>query len=176
MPGKAIGIELNLGYPGTVSRSVDTIITPKIVKSVITADKETEPSIGFGEPVVLNTDNSYSRFGADGTAATFAGIAVREIKQATDYYSASGEYLPGEVCDVLNRGSVTVLCNNGTPTAGGKVYIRIKENISVPNGVVGQFEAVADGENTVEILNLKWTTGKKDSNNVAEVTVLTRTI
>ena len=69
-----------------------------------------------------------------------------------------------------------VLCNNGTPTAGGKVYIRTKENGSVPNGVIGQFEAVADAENTVEIPNLKWTTGKKDSNNVAEVTVLTRTI
>lgn len=176
MPGKAIGIELNLGYPGTVSRSVDAIITPKVIKSDVTSGKETELPIAFGEPAVLNADNTYSRFGADSTVDTFAGVAVREIKQATDYYAASGEYLPNEVCDVLNRGSVTVLCNNGTPTAGGKVYIRIKENVAVPNGVIGQFEAEADGANTVEIPNLKWTTGKKDSNNVAEVTVLTRTI
>ena len=176
MPGKAIGIELNLGYPGTVSRSVDAIITPKVIKSDVSSGKETELPIAFGEPVVLNADNTYSRFATDSTADKFIGIAVREIKQATDYYSASGEYLPNEVCDVLNRGSIMVLCNNGTPTAGGKVYIRIKENVSVPNGVIGQFEAVADGENTVEIPNLKWTTGKKDSNNVAEVTVLTRTI
>lgn len=176
MPGKAIGIELNLGYPGTVSRSVDAIITPKVIKSNVTSGKETELPIAFGEPVILNSDNTYSRFGATGTAETFVGIAVREIKQATDYYAASGEYMPNEVCDVINRGSVTVLCNNGTPTAGGKVYIRIKENATVPNGVIGQFEAEEDGENTVEIPNLKWTTGKKDSNNVAEVTVLTRTI
>ncbi|AIY82182.1 hypothetical protein U728_3750 (plasmid) [Clostridium botulinum 202F] len=176
MPGKAIGIELNLGYPGTVSRSIDAIITPKVVKSNIASGKETELPIAFGAPVILNADNTYSRFAANSTADIFAGIAVREIKQATDYYAASGEYLPNEVCDVLNRGSVTVLCNNGTPTAGGKVYIRIKENVSIPKGVIGQFEAVADGENTVEIPNLKWTTGKKDSNNVAEVTVLTRTI
>lgn len=176
MPGSVIGKELNLGYAGTVSRSADTIITPKIVKSVIQEKKETAESILFGEPVILNDDNSYSRFGANGTAAAFAGIAVREIKQATDYYSASGEYLPNEVCDVLNRGSIMVLCNNGTPTAGGKVYIRIKENVSFPNGVIGQFEAVADGDNTIEIPNLKWTTGKLDANKIAEVTVLTRTI
>lgn len=176
MPGRAIGIELNLGYPGTVSRSVDSIITPKIVKSTIEGNKETEPPILFGEPAVLNSDNTYSRFGADGTADTFAGIAVREVKQAIDYYAGSGSYLPNEVCDILNRGSVTVFCNNGTPTAGGKVYIRNKENPAIPAGVVGQFEAEADGTNTVEIPNLKWTTGKKDSNNVAEVTVLTRTI
>lgn len=176
MPGRAIGKELNLGYAGTVSRSVDTIITPKIVKSVIVSDKETEPQILFGDPVILNDDNTYSRFGAVGTASNFVGIAVREIKQAVDYYTGMGAYLPNEVCDVLNRGSITVFCNNGTPKAGGKVYIRTKENVATPNGVVGQFEAVADGTNTVEIPNLKWTTGKLDANKIAEVTILTRTI
>lgn len=169
MPGSVIGKELNLGYAGTVSRSIDTIITPKIIK-------ENSNPILFGEPVVLNSDNSYSRFEEDGTAEKFVGIAVREIKQASDYYSAEGSYLPGEICDVLNRGSITVLCNVGTPTAGGKVYIRTKANESFPNGVIGQFEADADGENTIEIPNLKWTTGKLDSNKIAEVTVLTRTI
>lgn len=176
MPGKAIGKELNLGYAGTVSRSVDTIITPKVVKSVVTDGKETESQIPFGDPVILNDDNTYSRFGATGTATNFVGIAVREIKQAVDYYAASGTYLPNEVCDVLNRGSVTVFCNNGTPKAGGKAYIRIKDNVDKPNGVVGQFEAEADGSNTLEIPNLKWTTGKLDANRIAEVTILTRTI
>lgn len=176
MPGRAIGIELNLGYAGTVSRSVDTIITPKVVKSVIAGETETEPQILFGEPVILNSDNTYSRFGASGTASTFAGIAVREVKQAIDYYAGSSAYLPGETCDALNRGSITVLCNNGTPTSGGKVYIRITANAAIPDGVVGQFEAAADGANTVEIPNLKWTTGKLDSNKVAELTILTRTI
>lgn len=176
MSGSVIGKELNLGYAGTVSRSADAIITPKIIKSVIHEKKETAEPILFGEPVVLNNDNSYSRFGANGTATTFVGIAVREIKQATDYYSACGSYLPGEICDVLNRGSIMVRCNVGTPTAGGKVYIRTKGNVSVPNGVIGQFEAAADGSNTIEIPNLKWSNGKLDANKIAEVTVLTRTI
>ncbi|EKQ56276.1 MULTISPECIES: hypothetical protein [unclassified Clostridium] len=174
MPGSAIGIELNLGYPGSVSRSIDTIITPRPVKSVVTEGNETQPSILFGEPVILNTDNTYSRFGASGTAATFAGIAVREVKQATDYYAGCGSYLPGEIMDVIERGSVTVKCNAGTPTSGGKVYVRTAVNTSIPTGVVGQFEAEADGTNTVEITNARWKTGKKDSNNVAELTILTR--
>lgn len=174
MPGSAIGIELNLGYPGTVSRSIDTIITPRAVKSAVTDGKETEPSILFGEPVILNGDNTYSRFGAGGTAATFVGIAVREVKQATDYYSGCGSYLPGEVMDVIERGSTTVKCNLGTPAAGGKVYIRIKANTAKPTGVVGQFEAEADDTNTVEIANARWKTGKIDSSKVAELTILTR--
>jgi hypothetical protein len=174
MPGSAIGIELNLGYPGTISRSIDTIITPRAVKSAVENEKETEPSILFGEPVILNDDNTYSRFGANGTAATFAGIAVREVKQATDYYAASGSYLPGETMDVVERGSVTVKCNVGTPASGGKVYIRVKENAAIPTGVIGQFEAAADGTNTVEITNARWKTGKIDVNKVAELTILTR--
>ena len=174
MPGSAVGIELNLGYAGTVSRSVDTIITPRTVKSVVTDGVETEPSILFGEPVVLNTDNTYSRFGADGTATTFAGIAVREVRQATDYFAAAGSYLPGSIMDVLERGSMTIKCNVGTPTAGGKIYIRKVDNVAIPSGIVGQFEAEADSTNTLEIPNLRWKTGKMDSNRIAEVTILTR--
>lgn len=174
MPGSVIGLSLNLGYAGSFSRSVDNITTPRIVKSVISNGAETQPDIAFGEPVILNTDNTYSRFGSTGTAATFAGVAVREVKQATDYYSAAGTYKPGEVCDVLTRGSITVKCNAGTPTAGGKVYVRITANASVPTGVVGQFEAAADSTNTIEITNARWKTGKVDANGIAELTILNR--
>ncbi|EHN17031.1 structural cement protein Gp24 [Clostridium sporogenes] len=176
MPGAAIGIELNLGYPGTVSRSVDTIITARRLQSKIEGDKETASSILFGEAVILNEDNTYSKFGEGNTANDFVGIAVREVKQTTDYYSSSGAYFPNEIMDVLNRGSITVNCNNGNPTAGGKVFIRIKENPTFPLGIVGQFEAIADADNTIEIPNLKWATNKLDKNRVAEVTILTRTI
>lgn len=176
MSGKAIGIELNLGYPGTVSRSVDTIITARKLQSKIQDGKETASPIFFGEAVILNEDNTYSKFGEGNTSNDFVGIAVREVKQTTDYYSSTGSYLPNEIMDVLNRGSITVNCNNGTPTAGGKVFIRIKENPSIPYGKIGQFEAIADADNTVEIPNLKWATNKLDKNKVAEVTILTRTI
>jgi hypothetical protein len=168
MPGTAIGLSLNLGYAGSVSRDNDNIITPRIVNSA-SAD------IVFGEPVIINPDNTYTRFGSTGTAATFAGIAVREVKQATDYYAASSSYKANEVCDVLERGSISVKCNAGTPTAGGKVYVRIVANATIaPNGVVGQFEAAADGTNTIEITNARWKTGKIDANGIAELTILSR--
>ncbi|WNF07259.1 structural cement protein Gp24 [Brevibacillus borstelensis] len=168
MPGSVIGKSLNLGYPGNISRSADAIIDNRVVKPTDTEN------INFGDPVVLNDDNTYSKFGATGTAATFGGIAVREVKQSTDYFSAQGFYAPGQPCDVATRGTLTVVCNVGTPKAGGSVYIRTATNAAIPDGVIGGFEAAADGANTVEIPNLKWTTGKLDANKVAEVTILTR--
>jgi hypothetical protein len=168
MPGTAIGKVLNLGYPGNVSRGVDTVIENRFVRPTDTAN------INFGDPVVLNSDNTYSAFGATGTAATFAGIAVREVKQNTDYFTAQGSYKPGEACDVLQRGSATIKVNVGTPTANGNVYVRIAANGSIPNGVVGGFEASADGANTVQLTNIKFKTGKIDANKVAEITILSR--
>lgn len=169
MPGTAIGKNLNYGYPGTVSRSADAIIENRFVKS-----SDTNP-IPFGAPVILNSDNTYSAFLATGTAATFAGIAVREAKTNTTYVTnASGTYQPGEPCDVLERGSATIQVNVGTPTANGTVYVRIATNAAIPNGVIGGFEATADGTNTVALTNVKFKTGLIDTNNVAEVTILSR--
>ncbi len=174
MPGASIGKILNLGYPGSVSRQVDAVIDNRPVKSNIVSNVEQEPSIVFGDPVVLNSDNTYTKFGASNTAAQFSGIAARQVKQATDYYPTTGSYLPGEPCDVISRGSVTVTCNVGTPTAGGKVYLRIAENVAIPAGIVGGFEAAADGTNTIEITNARWTTGDIDANKTAELTLLSR--
>ncbi|WP_419877680.1 structural cement protein Gp24 [Brevibacillus centrosporus] len=168
MPGKVIGKSLNLGYAGTVSRSADAIISSRMVK-----EADTDP-INFGEAVVLNGDNTFSKFGAGGTAVTFAGVAVREVKQTTDYFASQGYYSPGQPCDVIERGSVTVVCNVGTPTAGGDVYVRVAANAAIPTGVIGGFEAAADGANTVKLTGVKWKTGKLDPNKVAEITILSR--
>lgn len=168
MPGTAIGKILNLGYPGNVARGVDTIIENRFVQ-----DTDTD-NINFGDPVVLNSNNTYSAFGATGTAATFSGIAVREVKQNTDYFLSGGFYKAGQPCDVLQRGSATIKVNVGTPTSNGAVYVRIAANAAIPNGVVGGFEAAADGTNTVQLTNVRFKTGKLDANNVAEVTILSR--
>jgi hypothetical protein len=169
MPGTAIGKALNYGYPGTVSRSVDAIISNRPLRVTDTA------SANFGDPVVLNTDNTYSFFGSTGTAAAFAGVAVREVKQSTSYLnSAQGTYSPGQPTDVIERGAVIVACNVGTPTAGGAVYIRIVLNGAIPLGLVGGFETAADGTNTILLTNAKWTTGKIDANKSAEITMISR--
>lgn len=164
MPGTTIGKNLNYGYPGSVSRSIDAVITNKLSKG----------KIAFGVPVILNNDNTYSTFGATNTADDFVGIAVREVKQAISYNASSSGYLDKERTDALNRGYICIKVNNGTPTANGKVYIRIKANASIPNGVIGEFEAVEDGENTIELTNVRFTSGELDANKVAEVTILSR--
>ena len=164
MPGYAIGKSLNLGYEGNVSRSVDAIITARKARE----------KIGFGKPCILNQDNTYSPFGASNTAGQFVGVAVREVKQAISYTESVNAYEANERCDVISRGTVNVKINNGTPTAGGKVYIRTVVNEDVSKGIVGEFEAVADTGKTIELTNAIFTTGKVDANGIAEITILSR--
>ncbi len=166
MSGTVVGKQLNFGYPGTISRSVDAIVINRLSKGEIT----------FGEPVVLNADNSISKFGESNVADDFVGVAVREVKQATEYATGKASYLDKERTDALVRGSVCVKINAGTATAGGKLHIRIKENSAIPDGVIGGFEAEADGLNTVELKGVRFTCGKIDSNKVAEITILERRI
>ena len=168
MPGAAIGISMNYGYPGSFARNGDCIIMNRFVKSTDAAG----PS--FGDPVILNTDNTYSVFGAAGTMAAFAGVAVREVRQASAYAAIDGQYDPGQPCDVIERGSVSVVCRVGTPTAGGAVYVRTAVNAAIPAGVVNGFETAADGGNTIQLTNCRWATGLKDANNVTELTIIGR--
>lgn len=164
MPGKVIGKHMNLGYAGKISRDADVIVENRMVK-LETAD------IAFGKGVILNTNNTYELFGATGTAAAFAGIAIAGVKQATDYYSNEVVYKAGQGCDVLVRGSATIVCAVGTPAAGGKVYIRVTADTGK---YVGDWEATSDGAKTIEITNARWTTGYLDVNKVAEVTLVER--
>lgn len=172
MPGKVIGIKMNTGYVGTVSASADAIIQARIAKKLIK----------FGEPVVLvAAENKYLGVadsvagGTSFTAPQFAGIAVREVVQANVYDpQETPGYAANSVVDVLTRGQCTVLCQRGTPTAGGTVYVRTVANDSYPTAVVGGFEADDDSGKVVALTNVQWTTGNMNADKVAEVTVLTR--
>lgn len=168
MPGSSIGITMNIGYPGSFARNADCII---LNRGVLATDVN---NVAFGDPVVLNSDNTVSKFGATNTAAQFAGVAIREIKQAQDYYTPAGYYKPGTQADILTRGGICVQVNNGTPTAGGAVYLRtVAGSLATP---VGGFEAAAasDGGTTILLTNAVFTTGNIDANNIAEITILTR--
>lgn len=165
MPGKVIGIALNNGYVGTVSATADCIIQNRIADGVIS----------FGNAVTLTTDNRYKAAGADFTAATFAGIAVREVVQANTFDPQSNpDYLDAMPCDVLTRGQCTVRVARGTPVSGGPVYVRIAANSAYPSSAIGDLEATADGSNSILLTNVEWTTGVVDANSVAEITIKTR--
>lgn len=174
MSGKAIGISMNYGFPGTYARTPDDIVTSRQLK-------EGSAPVPFGIALMANADNTYSAVDETFTVDKFGGVALRVVKQAISYTEQNmTEYKALDLVSALNRGAVVVTCNHGTPTAGGKVYLRIKASAAVPTGIVGGFEAeeeaVAEGgaATTVLIPNLQWTNGYVDANGVAEITILTR--
>lgn len=166
MPGKVIGKQFDLGYPGSISRSIDSIVRSGVVA--------TGQTISFGDPVTMSATGDISLLSTGSTADKFSGIAVREVKQATNYLGdTTVQYLAGQPIDFLTRGPIMVICRAGTPTAGGKVYVRVAAATS--DKPLGGFEAAADSTNTIELANVVWTTGKMNATEkVAEVTVLKR--
>ena len=184
MPGAAIGVNLSLGFAGKVSRNPLNKINARMVKSILDGNgAETMASIPFGAAVVTNADNTYSLFGATGvgvsaaTYANFGGIAVSEVKQSMTYgYGANvsgGQFEPNTPCDVLQIGTTTVICTEGTPTANGLVYIVTVAGTTSP---LGAFVATAtpDGGTAVQITNARFTSGKQDSSGITEIVLLTQ--
>lgn len=166
MKGQTIGKNMAHGYAGSYSRQPDMIVD--------THPLEGSAAVKFGAALVYGTAGAVAPFEASGTAAKFLGVAVREVKSATDYLNQNeGSYQPGEAVPVMKRGCVNVICQNGTPAADGTVYVRVTENPSYPNAVVGGFEAAADSANSVALTNAKWK-GTADANGVAELCILTR--
>lgn len=167
MPGKVIGTALNNGYPGTISRSGDEVSKSRPVKTGTA-------NIYFGDPVILNTDGTIERFGATGTDAKFAGIAMRKVKSALTYVDQAAYYAALELADILQRGSVTVKVTEGTPAIGGKVYVC---TVAGTTAAVGDILATATpagvGATAVEITNVLFNS-TKDTNGVAEIAILTR--
>lgn len=168
MPGTTIGASFGNGFAGTYAQQPDMIIDTHPVKG-------NSAAIVFGEPALLNSDGTVSRFGATGTATTFVGVASREVKSASSFtdQNAGGQYGPGEAAAIFKRGGISVICNVGTPAPGGTVYVRVTANGSVPAGVVGGFEATADDTKTVALTNCVWGT-TKDANGVATLIIKTR--
>jgi hypothetical protein len=194
MPGAVIGLSMGLGYPGSYSRNGDCIIEARPVLSTDSAGPN------FGDAVVLVQDSTGGTFSAaqiakanahptvmtQGANYCFAGVAVREVKTMKSFVvqpSASavlGGYAPSEICDVLVRGSVVVAIQNPSVAAivaGGSVFLRL---IAGTGTVIGAFEPVADGGNTVQLTNCFFTTGvtsvDANGNTLAEITIINRNI
>lgn len=165
MPGTVIGKNLNFGYPGQISRQGDEISRTRPVK-------KGAANIPFGAAVEIGADGTCTLLGAGaGTAAAFAGVAMRRVKSALVYPDQNhGYYEANENCDILERGAVMVECVAGNPTVGGAVHVY---KAAVSGHKMGEFAAAADATNTVQLTNAKWATGK-DANNVAEVVIVTR--
>lgn len=166
MPGTAIGLSLGNGYPGSYSRMPDDVVKPKPLSG-------DTPAV-FGTAAILNDDDTYKAADATLTAQNFAGIFVREVKQASDVFASQGAYYKNDPADVMLRGETVIKLARGTPKAGGTVYYRIAANEDISGSAVGDFEATADGSNTVALPNVVFSTGKVDGNNVVEIVIKTR--
>ena len=157
MPGKVIGKSLNYGYPGQIARTGDEVSRTFPVKS---------GPINFGQAVQLNADGLAIPF-----AGEFAGVAMRRVKSALSYMGQNlGQYIEGDACDVLERGSITVKVVAGTAKPGGKVHVY---KTAAAGKAVGDFAAVADTTLTTELTDVKFVT-PADANGVAEIVILNR--
>lgn len=169
MKGQTIGKTMPYGYAGSYSRQPDMVVD--------TAPLAGAEELPFGAPVVMGTDGSAKAWGESSAAADFWGVAVREVKSSLNYLNQNqGVYRPGEAVPVMKRGCVNVICQAGTPTPGGRVYIRTKANAAKPKAVIGGFEAAEDKSDSVtyttELTNCQWK-GAADANGVAELRILT---
>lgn len=184
MPGTAIGKNLSLGYAGKVSRNPNNKINSRMVKSILDGSgNETMAVVPFGATVVMNTDNTYSLFGATGSGvsapsfANFGGIAVSEVRQSMSYgYGvnvSAGQFEPNTPCDVLQVGTATVFCTEGTPTANGLVYIVTAAGSTSPVGSLVATAAPAGGT-AVQLTNARWVSGKQDPSGITEIVLLTQ--
>lgn len=172
------------GFPGKVTRLGERVIAARQVLSTTTNP------IPFGTGVVIVPDStggtyqSIADFIAGSgtfTAGKFAGVAIAEVETTGPYTSyqqpsspLTGSYLQGLMAEVLERGSIAVQINVGTPQSQGTVYVRTELNGGIPAGIVGDFEAAADGSNTVALVGVVFRTGVLDANNIAEITMLER--
>ena len=167
MSGKVIGKSLNHGFAGQFARTPDMIIVTR----------SAEGEIKFGDVVIAGTTGMQVKKADNTTTATnVIGIAGAEVKSAYNYFEQSeGAYADKEAVAVLERGSISAECKNGTPTINGKVYIA-KTASAFSGAEVGDLAAEVSGTaNTdyVELTNCKWG-GEKDANGVAELVFLSR--
>ncbi len=154
MPATVIPVKgLYLGFVGNISNEGYSLRTARLVEPTDTL------SLAFGETAVLNSDNTYSSlasFLSKGlglfTASTPLGLAASNVNinptyaitGSEDVLTPGGVYLPSAMADVLVQGTINVVAQNGTPVAGGSVYVRTALNAALTGAVVGGLEAAVD--------------------------------
>lgn len=159
--GHTIGTDFLLGFPGTVSKHVDAIKDSYVNKS--------GAAVGFGVPVVLDaTKAGVIPWASTSVAADLVGFTIRTVKHEQTYGGNDPAYLASEETDVMLRGSMAVLVTTGTPTKGGKVYLR-----KATGAIVCAAEG-SGGADTIQLANVIFSHNGKDANNCTEITILTR--
>lgn len=151
---------LVLGPIGSISQTDFPLISPRQVNPTDTLN------INFGDPFVLNPNNSYSsvaQYILSNSVAAFIALMnqatpsyalglARDAVETNGYYPLNGGtnmpagfYGPGMMVNGLTRGTISAAVNNGTPVgAGAPIYLRTTLDGAIPAGVVGGIEGVQD--------------------------------
>jgi len=167
----AIPFRMGAGVPGDVNRTHPADIPPFLVDP-------TNPPAGYGVPALINTASNGLRgvLATDTTITDVDAVTVRpypiQASAGTNYGAAAfGGATPPtqQPIDALVSGYIMVQVPAGqSPTKKGTVYIWI--GAAGGGHVVGGFEAVNGGANTVAITNPKvYFNSPADANGVCEL-------
>lgn len=154
--GRLEGKDAHFGWAGNYARQSDMIVS-------------TYPNVGtrditFGRPVISVPTGGYmgTNIGgvalADGTttADNFMGFAISRVKANTtstliDQFKEGGGYAPFEEAAILQRGSISVLVDEGTPEKGGTMWIRTVTASGGDGTDIGNICASEPAEGGIEI-------------------------
>lgn len=154
------------GVVGAITRVDNTVVEPGMLDA-------TTPPTAFGQPVKINpATGKFQLMGAAAVAGDFYGILTRIVPSISGTLGqafADGAPNADQIQGIATRGYVNVACVIGTPVRDGIVYVRIVDGGA--GKPVGQYEATADGANSVAVTELVWATNGKDSTNIAEVRI-----
>jgi hypothetical protein len=165
----AFTFRMPVGYPGDVNRAEIASVEAQQITPFGTSGAP--PAAGLA--VVIDATSGMVRVPTTGDVANaIYGVLVREYpQQSTLQVDALGNYVPVAqgACSVLKRGYIMVQLGGTTPaTKNGAVFVRIAG--AATGKVIGDFEALADGGNTVALpTNTCYFTGAADSNGITEL-------
>lgn len=146
------------GFAGTISRSDSLTVEQELI------DSGTPPTAyGRFAKVVAGKIQPI----ASGDAATVVyGLTVRPYpaQSTTNALGASAPPTSG-VIDILRRGFMSVVLDNGTAAKGAAVYVRVTVNGGLG---VGNIETAADSAKCVAVAGCTFT-GPADANGIVEI-------
>ena len=131
-------------------------------------------SINQGETLLAQFRHLHAgslKIAAGDTAASFYGVLTRVApSESGGLAQAFGDGVPSTTHfqGVIVKGYVAVKCAQGNPSRGGAVYMRVT---AATGKNVGDFEAVADGANSVLLPGVIWAISYKDANDIAEIRI-----
>lgn len=158
------------GIPGDVTRTDESNVEPAMLIAASGVFAQ-----AYGIPVKYVAGGIQQFNGGSETAASFAGILIREVPSEAGDIQSDQQFVPTvpyakQVQGLLVRGYCSVLCGAGTPARGGVVYVQVVAG-TLP---VGSFRADGtDSGNAVALsaTQAEWASDGKDASNNAELRV-----